>query len=399
MNKLITLISASSLALLSGVAQADQVIPDDLIVQGSQCLGFDCVNNENFGFDTLRLKENNTRIKAEDTSTSAGFPSTDWQITFNDSASGGANKFSVEDITSARVPFTITGGAPTNSLFVNSSGNVGLGTSTPVLDAHILSSNTPGMRFEQDGSGGFTPQTWDIAGNEANFFIRDVTGGSRLPFRIRPGAPTSSIDISAGGNVGIGTASPASRLHVSGSDGTTQLNIQETNSTQAARELLKLTNKGGSFITMNNTASGQSWYLTHENSAGTAFNINHDATGGTALRLTTAGNLTIKGTLITAGSCSVGCDLVFSKEYNLPSIEEHAEQMWKNNHLPAVGPTAENAPFNLTEKTGGILNELEKAHIYIDQLNNRLKAKDEELAMVKNQFSNLEQRLAKLESK
>ena len=46
----------------------DQVIPDDLIVQRSLCVGFDCVNNESFGFDTIRLKENNTRIKFEDTS-------------------------------------------------------------------------------------------------------------------------------------------------------------------------------------------------------------------------------------------------------------------------------------------------------------------------------------------
>jgi hypothetical protein len=41
-----------------------------------------------------------------------------------------------------------------------------------------------------------------------------VTGGSRLPFRIRPGAPTSSVDISADGDVGIGTASPDEKLHV-----------------------------------------------------------------------------------------------------------------------------------------------------------------------------------------
>ena len=34
-----------------------------------------------------------------------------------------------------------------------------------------------------------------MAGNETNFFIRDVTNGSKLPFRIRPGAPTSSIDV------------------------------------------------------------------------------------------------------------------------------------------------------------------------------------------------------------
>jgi len=197
------------------LSMPDQVIPDDLIVQGSACVGLDCVNNESFGFDTIRLKENNTRIKFDDTSTSAGFPNHDWQLTANDSASGGANKFSIEDITAATVPFTITGSAPSNAIFVDSTGRVGLRTSTPVLDLHTSTSNTPAHRYEQTNAGGFTAQTWDVAGNEANFFVRDVTGGSRLPFRIRPGAPTSSIDISASGNVGIGTASPSgTRVHV-----------------------------------------------------------------------------------------------------------------------------------------------------------------------------------------
>jgi hypothetical protein len=82
-----------------------------------------------------------------------------------------------------------------------------------VLDLHITTSDTPAHRLEQTNAGGFSAQTWDVAGNEANFFVRDVTSGSLLPFRIRPGAPTSSIDVSAAGNVGIGTASPASKLH------------------------------------------------------------------------------------------------------------------------------------------------------------------------------------------
>jgi hypothetical protein len=191
------------------VAVNDQVIPDDLIVQGSACVGFDCVNNESFGFDTIRLKENSTRIKFEDTSTGS-FPSNDWQLTANDSASGGANKFSIEDITGSKVPVTVTAGAATNSVFVDSTGRVGFRTSTPVLDLHVSTSNTPALRLEQTSAGGFTAQTWDVAGNEANFFVRDVTGGSRLPFRIRPGAPTSSVDISASGAVGINDASPNS---------------------------------------------------------------------------------------------------------------------------------------------------------------------------------------------
>ncbi len=191
----------------------DQVIPDDLIVQSSLCVGFDCVNNESFGFDTIRLKENNTRIKFEDTSVGS-FPTNDWQLTANDSASGGASKFSIEDITGSKVPFTITAGAATNSIFVDSTGRLGLRTSTPVLDIHANTGNTPAIRLEQNNGGGFTAQTWDIGANEANFFVRDLTGGSRLSFRIRPGAPTSSLDIGGDGSVGVGTGSPDFALDV-----------------------------------------------------------------------------------------------------------------------------------------------------------------------------------------
>ena len=195
----------------------DQVIPDDLIVQASICTGFDCVDAENFGFDTLRLKENNLRIHFEDTSTAAGYPANDWRIIANDPASGGANKLSIEDSTAARELVVIEAAAPANSLYVDSTGNIGLSQSAPILDLHMTQNDTPAIRMEQSNAGGFTAQTWDVAGNEANFFVRDVTGGSRLPFRIRPGAPTSSLDIAASGNVGIGTASPAAKLDVFGS--------------------------------------------------------------------------------------------------------------------------------------------------------------------------------------
>src|ERR1700733_4815382 len=134
--------------ITSGKAAADQVIPDDLIVQGSACVGLDCVNNESFGFDTIRLKENNPRIKFDDTSTLAGFPANDWQLTANDSASGGLNKFSIENTTVATVPFTIVGAAPTNSLVIDSSGRMGLRTSTPGLDINIRTGNTPAHRLE-----------------------------------------------------------------------------------------------------------------------------------------------------------------------------------------------------------------------------------------------------------
>ncbi|WP_146151973.1 tail fiber domain-containing protein [Ahniella affigens] len=197
------------------VPSKDNVIADDLVVQGSGCFGFDCVNNEDFGFDTIRLKENNLRIKFDDTST-GNFPANDWQLTANDTTSDAANRFSIDDITGAKTPFTVMAGAPTNSLFIDPNGRIGLRTGTPALDLQITTGNTPGMRLEQTNASGFTAQTWDVAGNEANFFVRDVTAGSRLPFRIRPGAANSAVDISAAG------------VAITGAGATANLDVRET---------------------------------------------------------------------------------------------------------------------------------------------------------------------------
>ena len=100
----------------------DDVIPDDLIVQGSACVGLDCVNGEVFGFDTIRLKENNDRIQFDDTSTSAGFPTNNWQIRANSSASGGASFLAFVDqgasgnSETGTIVFEVDAGAPANSL-------------------------------------------------------------------------------------------------------------------------------------------------------------------------------------------------------------------------------------------------------------------------------------------
>jgi hypothetical protein len=219
-NRKIRLVKAPVIALISiaGLssfsALADQKIQDDLVVVGSICSGLDCVNNESFGFDTIRLKENNLRIKFLDTSGSSSFPTNDWQITVNDSANGGLNKFSIDDIDSGLTPFTILAGAPANSIYVASSGYFGLGTATPRVNLHVLSNNTPTIRLDQDTSGGWTEQSWDLGGNEAGFFIRDVTNSSTLPLRIIANAPSSSLYIAADGDIGFQTSSPDGLLDI-----------------------------------------------------------------------------------------------------------------------------------------------------------------------------------------
>ncbi len=195
----------------------DEVILDDLIVGGNLCVGTDCANDESFGSHVLRLKENNLRIGFVDTSTSADFPSNDWTLVANDVANGGADRFSIEDTTAGKTPFTILAGASNNALFVDADGDVGLGTSVPENELHVVDGDTATLRLEQDGSSGFTAQAWDLGSNEANFFIRDATNGNKLPFKIKPGAPDNSIYIDADGDVGLGTESPDARLEVDGS--------------------------------------------------------------------------------------------------------------------------------------------------------------------------------------
>jgi len=201
------------------------------------------VCSESFGFDTGRYKENNLRIHFDDTSSSASFAANDWRISINGSGNGDPSYFAIEDATGGRIPFRIAAGAIANALYVDADGDVGIGTATPVVEAHLVDGNTPTLRLQQDGSSGFGSQTWDMAGNETNFFIRDVTNGSKLPFRIRPGALESSIDIAANGEVGIGDASPAARLHIKGlgSDSSSDAFLAKNSSNVA---LCKIRNDG-----------------------------------------------------------------------------------------------------------------------------------------------------------
>jgi Chaperone of endosialidase len=186
-------------------AAPDTLFPDDVAAKGGVCAGADCIAGETYGQATVKLKANNTRLKFEDTSTSPGFASTDWQLSANDTFSGGANKFFVEDLTAATTPLQIEGGTPSNALYLDSTGRIGLRTSTPARDLTISVPVSAGIRMEQSAS---PFQAWDIVANNANFYVRDVNHEGD-PFIIKTSAPTNSLVIEASsGNIGLGVASP-----------------------------------------------------------------------------------------------------------------------------------------------------------------------------------------------
>ena len=117
------------------------------------------------------------------------------------------------------------------------------------------------------------------------------------------------------------------------------------------------------------------------------------------MRLNEGGDLMIPGTLTTGGpSCGGGCNYVFQPGYDLESIDEHAAYMWETSHLRGVGSTAPGKPMKLSEKMGGLINELEKAHIYIERLHGRVKTVQAEASRKDVLIAGLEQRLARLES-
>ena len=226
-----------------------------------------------------------------------------------------------------------------------------------------------------------------MAGNEANFFIRDATNGSTLPFRIFPGAPSNSLTVENTGDVGIGTTNPKSMLHVFAADNIdSEFGVGDDTSNPgncaAVVGHAGASLKGTAFLNARECPGG---------TPGVALSVE-----GLPVLLATTGNVAITGdVVISGGNCSDdagggGCtaDYVFEPGYELESIEDHAAYMWDKSHLPAVGKGADT--LNVLEANRGMLEELEKAHIYIERLNDKLKAKDGELSEVSDRLARLE---------
>ncbi|MEZ5714067.1 MAG: hypothetical protein R3D85_02160 [Paracoccaceae bacterium] len=282
---------------------------------------------------------------------------------------------------------------------LDNGGRLGLGTANPAVEIQSANGDTPTLRLEQTSASGWQPQTWDLAGNETSFFIRDATNGSTLPFRIRPGAASNALVIDIDSDVGIGTLTADAPLHVKQSDGSARILVEEASASSSVRTMLELKNLGRPEIVLSNTDVNGEWSF----GAGTNFILKQGAVGTTSgaktklFEIDDSGNATLAGTLTTGGTtCGGGCDRVFTEAAVIPQ-SSYATQMWAQGFLPNVGPTPEGAPIDVTQKLGGMLNALEHAHIFIDRQEAKIGRQEAEIAQLRADRDMLTGRVEALE--
>ena len=208
-------------------------------------------------------------------------------------------------------------------------------------------------------------------------------------------AQTDSLRINPNGDIGMGTLSPTASLHVERSNGSAKVLVEETSGASVQRTLFKIKNKGQTEFRIENTDTANEWVfgLRTDN----VFVIAEGGAGGKAFQFSgNSGNMVLSGgDFITEANTYP--DYVFEPGYELESIEQHSAYMWENSHLPAVG-SGKGKKMSLGKTTAAMLEELEKAHIYIERLNERLKAGQAEAARKDARIAGLEQRFARLES-
>lgn len=224
----------------------------------------------------------------------------------------------------------------------STTGKVGLGTTAPSELFHMVGTGTrAAVRIEN------TENSYNLTtGSTTGFAIQQVKGGSRTPFRIQPGAPTSSIHVNATGNVGLGTATPATALHIRRTNGTASVLLEETQAIDINQQFTMI-NNGNTGFRFQNTRNNREWQFRTGGAAGASdsFIINFVPLSGPEFFLSNTGNLVVKGTVSGGSSRETKTNVVnVDSKRALEALMQLQLHEWSYINSPEnihIGPMAE----------------------------------------------------------
>ncbi|MCF6224854.1 MAG: hypothetical protein L3J22_00925 [Xanthomonadales bacterium] len=283
------------------------------------------------------------------------------------------------DVATWTIPFAAHVDAPSNSILISSSGAVTVAGGINDLGTIFTVGNSTTSRTQMsfvDADGSMEIEYGQGLGNVLEF---ERAGGAIVRFDMD--APSSSISLDGQGWVGFGTNSPDSQIDISNSGPAFRL----TNTGPGAGIWEVFVNPNtGRFNLANRQAGANVVPFKFDDGAGNnLLRIGISGTNGLASRTVSIGGasvgeaavLDVRGSIMVDGSV-IHADFVFEPDYELMSIKENANFMWQNKHLPSLpkAPKGLRGPVNLVGHQMGILEELEKAHIYIEQLHKNSEA-------------------------
>jgi len=187
-----------------------------------------------------------------------GYTASNWITTLNNTGTSGHQMyFGYNDGSTTRYGLYIAGGqgsgasnfdlAVANKFYVMSNGNVGIGTTSPsyLLDIQSSSATLRIKNTTAPATGGTSSLLFEGINNysgTSQSFINSIqagnSGATQLVFGTSgtiDATATERMRITSGGNVGVGTSSPAKTLDVFGSNGnaTAQIKVKSTGNTSA----------------------------------------------------------------------------------------------------------------------------------------------------------------------